>query len=445
MDLREGEGGQTEANGDAPSEHDSGSKPYRFYVLILLAITYTLNTADRSILNIVLPPIKAEFALADWQLGVLAGPLFAIIYAICSIPFASLSDRTNRKRLIAVTMMVFSTATAACGMAASYLHLMVARFVTGAAESATVPAATSMIADLYGSGRRVWAIAIFSAGGSVGATVAGLVGGLVAHHYGWRYAFLAMGLPGLALGMLLLLSVKEPARVISDQASVTRPPLPVSVVIGRVFSQPSFRWLCIGNLLLFFHNSGAKSFESLFLVKAHGLNLAQIGSVGTALGMIGLLVTLGVGRLSDALSARNVRWLMYVPLIVALAGVATALVMLLASNRWVALVVGGSGALFVLAYAAPLYAAVQALVPGSMRARAMAFLLLLTNLIGVGLGPPLTGALSDLLSTQLGSIDGLRWALIVILAPNFVAAFAFWRASRTLSADIARSGELAQR
>jgi MFS family permease len=427
-----------------PDDASTPPAPYRLYVLILLAVTYTLNTADRGILNIVLPPIKKEFGLADWQLGMLAGPLFAIIYAVCSIPFASLSDRANRKTLIASTMIVFSAATALCGVATSYVHLMIGRFVTGSAESATVPAASSIIADLYGSGRRVWAIAIFSAGGSFGTTVAGLVGGVVAYHFGWRAAFMAMGIPGLLLGVVMLLTVREPARLATSRRPAGQVALPLASVVKRVFSQPAFRWLCFGNLLLFFHNSGANAFQSLFMVQTHGLNLQQIGTVGTALGIGGLIVTLGVGRVADRLALRDIRWLMYIPLIVALLGIPCALIQQLATNGWVALVVGGSGALFVLAYAAPLYAAVQALVPGTMRARAIAFMLLLTNLIGVGFGPPTAGLLSDVFGSMFGAIDGLRYALIVMLIPNLIAAFAFWRASRTLKADIARSAMLEQ-
>jgi len=214
-------------------------------------------------------------------------------------------------------------------------------------------------------------------------------------------------------------------------------------VIGRVFSQPAFRWLCIGNTVLFFHNTAAQAFQSLFLVQTHGLNLQQIGSVGSVLGLGGLAITLIVGRACDPLAARDVRWLAWIPMIVALGGIPFALILLLSPHPWVAMVMGGAGTLFVLAYAAPMYAAVQQLVPGPMRARAIAFLLLLTNLLGTGLGPPAAGLLSGVLAGHVGEYEGLRWSLIVLLGANLFSGYAFWRASRTLASDIARSTRLA--
>jgi len=420
--------------GDATETGEASGPSPSLYAVVLLALTYTLNTADRSILNILVPPIKEEFGLTDWQIGVLAGPLFALIYAISSIPFASWSDRTNRRNLISVTMMVFGGATAACGLATTYLHLMIARFVTGSAESATVPAATSMIADIYPAHKRVWAIAIFSAGGSFGATFAGLVGGVIAHRYGWREAFFVMGVPGVLLAIALLLTVREPARAHSRTGQ--RVVIPLWQAIRQIFAQKSFRWLCTGNILLFFHNSGVMPFHSLFLVQVHGFNLEQVGFAVTAWGVAGLMVTLAVGKLTDRLAQARVEWFMYIPAIVALLGIPFAMALLLSPDRWFSLVVGSSGSLVVLAYAAPLYAAAQALVPNEIRARAIAILLLLTNLIGVGLGAPTAGILSDTLRGVLGDDEGLRWALLIMLIPNLLAAFAFWRASRTLAAEI---------
>jgi len=420
---------------EVPAGQAAERSGYKFYVVLLLAGTYMLNTADRGILSILVPPLKREFALSDWQIGLLAGPLFAFVYAVSSLPFATWSDRGNRRTLIAVTMLIFSAATGLCGAARSFVQLMIGRFLTGAVESATVPAANSLIVDLYPPERRVSAIAIFSAGGSFGATFAALLGGVVAHHYGWRLAFVAMGLPGLILGPLLMLSVREPARTLTPTRTGPSRDISMLKVIATIFARPAFAWLCVGNVLLFFRNSGAQAFQTLFLVQAHHLDLQQIGTVTAALGICGLGVTLIVGRLLDGLGTRDVRWFMFVPMIVAFLAIPFALIQFLAADAWISLIVGGGGALFILAYAAPLYAAAQMVVPSEMRARAIAIMLLLTNLIGTGLGPPTLGLISDRLGAYLGPIEGLRWSLLGMLSVNVAAGWAFWRAAANLKKD----------
>ncbi|MGD9809761.1 MAG: spinster family MFS transporter [Sphingobium sp.] len=421
-----------------PVVHEGADTPrYRLYVVVLLALTYMLNTADRGILNILVPKIKQEFTLHDWQIGLLAGPMFALVYAVSSLPFATWSDRANRRSLIAGTMILFSAATAMCGLARSFVQLAIGRFLTGSVESATVPAANSLISDLYPPERRVSAIAIFSAGGSFGATFAALLGGVIAHNYGWREAFLAMGLPGIILGPLMILTVREPQRRLSAARRAIDAAQPLFQVMKIIFARPAYRWMCIGNVLLFFHNAGAQAFQSLFLVQTHGLNLQQIGSVTATLGLCGLAITLAVGKIVDRLGARDIRYFMIVPVIVALGGIPFALVQLLSVNPWVALVVGSGGTLFLHAYAAPLFASAQMVVPGAMRARAIAILLLLTNLIGTGLGPPVTGLVSDLFAGSVGEAEGLRGALLAILIFNVLAAYSFWRAARALVDDVA--------
>ncbi len=125
------------------------SRRYRTYILILLAATYGLNMADRGILSVIMPVLKKDFHFHDWQIGVLAGPVFAVVYSLCSLPSSSIADRFSRKNLIAASMLIFSGATLTCGMAVTYWQLAVGRFLTGSAEAATVPAANSVIADLY--------------------------------------------------------------------------------------------------------------------------------------------------------------------------------------------------------------------------------------------------------------------------------------------------------
>jgi MFS family permease len=265
-----------------------------------------------------------------------------------------------------------------------------------------------------------------------------MVGGVVAHHYGWREAFFVAGIPGVLLAITIMLTVKEPQRIVASIQGVKAPPVPMIAVLKQILAQPAFCWLMAGNTLLFFKGGGFGSFEAVFLVQTHHLNIQQIGTVETIIGMGGLLITLLVGKVVDKLSQRDMRWFMYTAVIVSLLSVPFGLVLLLASNPWVALIVGSMGALFALSYAAPLFAAAQALVPNSMRARAIAILLLSTTLLGAGLGPPVAGLISDHLGATLGKAEGLRWSMMIMMIPGLFATFSFWRASVTLRRDAAR-------
>lgn len=225
------------------------STPYKIYVLALLVLVYISNYADRILLGILLPAIKAEFGLTDTELGFLHGTSFAIFYATLGVPIAIYADRGNRKLVIVAATATWSAMTALCGMAQSYWQLVAARIGVGVGEAGSNPPSHSIISDLFTLKYRGTALAIFSQGVSLGIVV-GLYGGAqVAEAYGWRVAFYALGLPGLAIALLVLLTLVEPRRGASDGHSFSGEPPSFVSTLRFIGSQRSLVHILIGSTL----------------------------------------------------------------------------------------------------------------------------------------------------------------------------------------------------
>lgn len=174
----------------------SGGHGQRGLLLVLLSATYAVNYIDRQILAILLEPIKRDFGLSDAMLGLLAGPAFALFYATMGVPIAILADSRNRAHIIGAALLCFSLATSACGLVTQFWQLVAARVLTGVGEAGTGPASQSMITDLYPPEARGRAQALYAVGVNIGIMIAFLVGGWIAHRFGWRAAFLWRGCPG---------------------------------------------------------------------------------------------------------------------------------------------------------------------------------------------------------------------------------------------------------
>lgn len=419
----------------------SGS--YRTYTLVLLTLVYVVNYLDRQIVAILLPQIQREFALTDTQLGLLSGTAFAVIYAVLGIPLAVIADRVNRRNVVAVSLAIFSLMTVLSGYARQFWHLLLARFGTGIGEAGTGPSINSMLADLYPPEKRAAALSFYSAGLNVGLLVASFGGGWVAQHFGWRNAFLAAGIPGLLLSIYLLLGVREPVRGAVDNLQDELPAPSLWSVIHGLWSQRAFRWMAIGTSMSSFGGYAGIFFIPKFLIVSHHMSLVSVSVVLALLaGIPGALGTYFAGVFADRFGSRDVRWNMYVPIIATFISVTFAPVFFLTPITAIALLAGIVPYMMGATYVGPAYAMTQAMVPLRMRARAIAILLFILNIIGLGIGPLAVGKLSDLLRPALGA-NSLRWALTATIVTGLSGAFCYWRASRTLKEDIVRGPTLA--
>lgn len=423
------------------------------YALWILMLGCTLNFLDRNIVNILAEPIRQEFGLGDAQLGLLTGLTFAAFHAALTLPLARLADRASRVHVIAGSVGVWSLATVACGCAGSFVQLLVARMAVGAGEAGGVAPAHALIADLVPRNRRARAIAFFSLGIPLGGLLGMAIGGLLLDAHGWRVAFLVAGLPGIALALLMLLTMRDPTRGAGAQAA--DPPLPVAEVAREIRSKSAFVLVTAAGASMAFASFGQAAFIASFFFRVHGLALRELASdanlvLGTAFGAAALLgLGLGLsrgltgiagvligGRVTDRLNGNGYGAYATVPAFMLLLRIPIFLAALWCSGPVLAFalvavqsLLGGVGLIGG-------FGAVQGLVRARARATAAAIYGIGINLVGLGLGPLCIGLLSDALARGgLGAAEGLRWALAASVLPMLLAAWLNLRARRLLAAE----------
>ena len=412
------------------------STPYKIYVLALLVLVYISNYDERILLGILLPAIKAEFGLTDTELGFLHGTSFAIFYATLGVPIAIYADRGNRKLVIVAATATWSAMTALCGMAQSYWQLVAARIGVGVGEAGSNPPSHSIISDLFTLKYRGTALAIFSQGVSLGIVV-GLYGGAqVAEAYGWRVAFYALGLPGLAIALLVLLTLVEPRRGASDGHSFSGEPPSFVSTLRFIGSQRSLVHILIGSTLATLVGYSGVLWWPSFIMRSHGLSpadmsafLALVFGLGSGFGIF-----LG-GYLSDYFGRRDVKLMPRVVAVAILIGIPFGLALYIVDDSTLVFLLIGIPAAAGGMYLGPSIAMVQSLVAVRMRTVASALFLFIINLIGMGLGSLLIGGLSDGLKPTYGD-DALRYALLIVTVFNIWAIFHYWRAGRFIEADL---------
>ncbi|PPU97759.1 hypothetical protein XhyaCFBP1156_09735 [Xanthomonas hyacinthi] len=409
----------------------------RNWILGVLTSIYLVNFIDRQVLAILLPQVKAEFGLSDTFLGLLVGPTFAFFYATMGLPLALLADRVNRRRLIAVSLALFSAMTIACGLVVQFWQLVVARILTGVGEAGTGPASQTMITDLYPPERRGRAQAIYATGANLGVLVAFAAGGLIAQAWGWRVAFIVAGLPGLVLAVLLSATVRDPQRGASDSEVAQEEAPSFDMVMRQLWQSRAFRYTALGACSTCFTAYALSSFFPLFLARSHGMSTSEIGiAMALIMGVCGGLATYAAGHFADRFGRNDQRWYSYVPAIAALAPLPLTPICFLAQDTSIALAAAIIPLSLTAAFIGPTITIVQRLVPVRSRAAAVATLILIDNIIGLGLGPQFVGIASDLCKPMLGE-DALRYAMLAATAGSAVSVFGFVMAARHLRSDLA--------
>jgi MFS family permease len=425
---------------DSESASTTYTPAYRNYALGLLFLGYVVNFIDRSILSILLEPIKLELDLSDTQLGLLGGLAFAMFYATLGIPIAALADRWSRVKVLAISMVIWSAMTAVCGLASNFYWLLLARIGVGVGEAGASPPSHSLISDYFPIEKRATALSIYALGIPFGSMVGNFVGGWGAAEIGWRHTFLLVGLPGVAIAFLLLATLREPPRGMSERVvtkPITTPPPSMLETFKFLWAKSSFRHIGIAAGLHAFVGYGAGTWNAPFLIRSHEMPITEVGSWLALISGIGAIGTFAGGYLGDKLSDRwdDRRWYMLVTGIATLAMVPFQFVAYLHGD--LSLVIPSLLVVSILGgmYLGPSFAMAQALVTVRMRAVASAILLFLLNIIGMGLGPYVVGIFSDLLAPSYG-IDSLRFALCIAVIANLWAAVHYFMATKTLRSDL---------
>ncbi|RSV18122.1 MULTISPECIES: spinster family MFS transporter [Sphingomonas] len=394
----------------------------------MLLLVYSFNFLDRQILSILAMPVKADLKLSDSQLGMLGGLAFATLYCTLAIPLAMLADRTSRSWVITISLAVWSGFTALCGTAQGFAQMFLFRVGVGVGEAGGVAPSYALIADTFPPGKRARALAIYGLGIPIGSAVGVLLGGAIAAAVEWRTAFVVMGVAGLLTAPVFRLLVRDPPRARTGQA-------PLLPVFGMLARKPSFWLLSLGGAAGSVAGYGIAFWMPSLMMRSFALDLAETGRfVGALLltgGVAGILLG---GVIADRWGRRTRRAYALVPAIAYAAGVPLLAAGLLSGSWEAAFALFLVPQALVYAWPGPLLTAVQQLVPAAMRSTASACFLLINNLIGLGLGSWLVGALSKALTPQLGD-EALRYALLAALVFYLVAGALMAAAARVLPRD----------
>ena len=375
---------------------------YRWRLLIILFLTNTLSFTDRAIMAVVVEPMRHELGLTDPQLGLLQGLAFACIYALIGIPIGRLAERKDRRRIIAVAILVFSAATGLCGFATSFGTLFLLRVMVGAGEGGFMAPATSLVADHYRPERRAGALAILLCGTPVGFLVGSVIGGQITQHFGWRETFFAMSVPGLLMAALLVYAIQEPPRGLAEgRVSEKIAPPPLMAVLRHLFGQPGFRHVLIGAVVLTCGANAIGQFQVSFFARVHHLPIGQAAATSGLISFFSLAPGMLIGgNVVDRIQRHDERWYAWWSAI----GAAIAAIFYSAGFLQTSVPVGVAlivvGGVFLFFHFAPCYAVVQLIAGVRMRASAIAIYGVFLGILGSGLGPTMTGLVSGYVSSR---------------------------------------------
>ncbi len=406
------------------NNNDYPSSARAWFTVAILMLAYVLSFVDRQILNLLVEPIRRDLAINDTQMSLLMGLSFALFYTVCGIPLGRVADTRSRRGLIAVGVLFWSAATAACGMAKLYWQFLLCRIGVGVGEAALSPAAYSLIADSFPAERRATAISVYSMGVYLGSGLAFLIGGLVIQFasaqgdvllpvFGqvrpWQLIFIILGGAGV-LFTLLMLAVKEPTRR-GAGAGVAVP----LVDVGRYIRANRTTVLChnFGFAGLAFAGYGSAAWVPTFYIRTYGWDAGQVGIVyGCIVAVFGCLGIVFGGRLADWMAKRgrsdaNMRVGLYaafgaLPLVL--------LFPLMETAFWASLLLAPTVFCLSMPFGvAP--AAIQEIMPNSMRGQASAIYLFVITLIGLGVGPTAVALVTDFV---FADDSALRYSLLIV-------------------------------
>lgn len=427
-------------SGDSASALSS-SFAVRWYVLFVMMLAYTINIADRYVMSTVLEEIRLELHLTDSGIAFLTGVSLALFYVTMGIPLSWVADRYNRRNLLAASITMWSVMTTLCGLSRNYTQLLLARIGVGIGEAGGTPSCNSIVCDYFPASRRPMALTIFCLGAPIGAWLGADMAGAAAHAYGWRAAFLLLGIPGVALAALIMLTVREPSRGCLDRPEGCDDHPGVLETLRFCLSQKAAVHVIMGSGVSALWGWGLMWFTPTFLQRTYNLD---VGAAGGIIGPIHLVMGISASLLTAWLLSRpsytDPRRIVY------LLGIVTALATfpsILAYYTHSLIVAKIALWLFVPAvyfYIGPAFALGQNLAPPRMRAMFSAIALLIANVFNLIVAPQGVGLLSDWFAGPHGAdAASLRSALLILAPTGFWAAFHYFMAARTIVADQIRA------
>jgi predicted MFS family arabinose efflux permease len=422
------------------AEPQSASLAERWYVLIMMCLVYTMSIADRYVVSTVLDPIRHDLHLTDFGVALLTGFAFGLFYVVLGFPLSWLIDRYNRRKIVAVCLVLWSVMTAVCGLARTSLEFFFARVGVTVGEAGGTPGANSLLSDYFPATRRAMALTVFSLGAPIGAWLGYNVAGAIADQYGWRSVFYALGIPGVLAGIAVWLTVREPTRGCLDRGDDGAAPS-VAATMRFLWQQRAAVHVMMGTAVCALWGWGLMYWTPAFLQRTYNLTVGQASEVTQNMhlwgGGIATVVTGWLMARSTMVDARRIVWLLAAG--IGLATIASAVVYwtrdlaLARAMLWIFIPA-------IYFYIGPGFGLLNNLAPCRMRAMFCATVLFLANLGNLVIAPPLIGALSDWFApNHVSNADSLRLAMLCLVPTGLWATAHLYLAARDIVKDQERA------
>jgi MFS family permease len=413
------------------TDFNQPTKSYRTFVLILLTIVYGFNFIDRQIVGILAPFIQEDLSLTNTELGLLIGLAFAVFYTTVAIPIAWLADRYNRVNILSIALATWSGFTALTGLATNFVQIGLARMGVGIGEAGGSPPSHSIISDMYPKEERASALGVYAMGIPIGVMAAYFVTaaliGTSSDDVNWREIFVFLGVSGILLAIIVKLVIREPVRgamEFNEQREITKPPFVES--LKTLLRIPAWWAMCFGIAFGSFVSYSKSAFHTKYLVTLDPSFDFQ--TLVIILGVINGITYAGGAffgaRLADKWGKRDIRAYGWLP------AISITLCLPIGIAAWwsptveMNLIFTSFFLLFMGIYLGPSFAIAQTLAPIHMRAMSTALFFFILNMIGLGLGPSISGWMIDLFNTNYGNVESIRYAMTVtslIFIPSIIS------------------------
>jgi MFS family permease len=413
--------------------------PARWYVVLVCGLVYAVNIADRYVVSTVLEPIRQEFHLSDSGVGWLTGVSLALFYITVGIPISQLADRSNRRNIVAGAMVMWSVMTALLGLTQNFWQFLAARIGVGIGEAGGTPPSTSMIADYFPRDRRAFALTVYALGLPLGAWLGSDVAGqIVDHYHSWRAAFIALGVPGVIFGILILLTVREPVRGRFEAIDASDvPKATIGDTLRFIWSSRAAWHINAAGAVICLWGWGLMYWTQTYFERAYGLSTAEAGArLGTIYLWAGIAATLATGAILALPPMRDPKHIARFLAAVVLCATVPSFIVYWTHSLTVATAMLWIVVPAIYLYVGPTMALFLNFMPASMRAQGMAVSLLAANVANLIIAPVAVGWISDALLGPLGNnADSLRYALMLLSLTGFWAAWHYATSVRTYAHD----------
>jgi MFS family permease len=424
------------------TDFNQPTKGYRTFVLILLTIVYGFNFIDRQIVGILAPFIQEDLSLTNTELGLLIGLAFAVFYTTVAIPIAWLADRYNRVNILSIALATWSGFTALTGLATNFVQIGLARMGVGIGEAGGSPPSHSIISDMYPKEERASALGVYAMGIPIGVMAAYFVTaaliGASSDDVNWREIFVFLGVSGILLAIIVKLVIREPVRgamEFNDQREIAKPPFVES--LKTLLRIPAWWAMCFGIAFGSFVSYSKSAFHTKYLVTLDPSFDFQ--TLVIILGVINGITYAGGAffgaRLADKWGKRDIRAYGWLP------AISITLCLPIGIAAWwsptveMNLIFTSFFLLFMGIYLGPSFAIAQTLAPIHMRAMSTALFFFILNMIGLGLGPSISGWMIDLYNANYGNVESIRYAMTVTSLMFIPSIISFLIVARKLPKD----------